>query len=326
MNDVTPVEAVQSLAFGEIPEHGSSIFATGGAEAAIGADCDGVDVAGVAEEVGAEGAIEKIPNFHVLVPAAADDDGVAGGRGEADAADPLGVAVLLTNGVLALPKGVPKFDGLVAGTADNLAVVEGEGDGEDILRVANKALGGGAGGKVPETKGAIPAAADGELAVGGDDDVLHEVGVPVERLLRHAPGALWVALECPLDDAFIAGGTQDPVSCGLQRRSNACHPVSVPCGRIVRTTGQQRRSDSVERGRRQKRKTKRDWQNLEVKLCRCERARERRAQIAPWSSPRKLRYSAMPASTVLSFFPPSSPKTRKRCYRRRSRGAPPFLL
>ena len=42
-----------------------------------------------------------------LVPASRDNDGVVGDRAEAHAGDPLGVAVWLTNGVLALTQCVP---------------------------------------------------------------------------------------------------------------------------------------------------------------------------------------------------------------------------
>lgn len=43
---------------------------------------------------------------------------------------------------LALAEGVPELDGLVAGAGDDLSVVGAEGDGEDVLGVANEALGG----------------------------------------------------------------------------------------------------------------------------------------------------------------------------------------
>jgi hypothetical protein len=53
-----------------------------------------------------------------------------------------------------------------------LAVVCGEGDGQDVLGVAQEAAGGGAGVDVPEAEGAVPGARQAEGAVRGDDDVL----------------------------------------------------------------------------------------------------------------------------------------------------------
>jgi hypothetical protein len=51
---------------------------------------------------------------------------------EADAGNPVAVTVFL-DGVLALGQGVPQLDGLVAGSRDDLTVVSGEGDGENVL-------------------------------------------------------------------------------------------------------------------------------------------------------------------------------------------------
>lgn len=102
--------------------------------------------------------------LHLLVPAAGDNDGGGLGRREADAGDPLGVA-LVHDGVLALAEGVPELDGLVAGAADDLAVVGAEGDGEDVLLVADEAAGGLARRDLPEAEGAIPRAGESELAI-----------------------------------------------------------------------------------------------------------------------------------------------------------------
>lgn len=90
-----------------------------------------------------------------LVPASGNDDGVLGVGREADARDPLGVA-LVGDGVLAVTEGVPELDGSVARSGDDLAVVGGEGDGEDIVGVADKAAGGHTGGKLPEAESLVP--------------------------------------------------------------------------------------------------------------------------------------------------------------------------
>lgn len=104
----------------------------------------------------------------VLVPTSRDDDGVLGVGGEADAGDPLGVA-LVGDGVLAVTEGVPELDGPVARTGDNLAVVGGEGDREDIVGVANEAPGGGTGGELPQAEGLVPGRRESVGTVRGDD-------------------------------------------------------------------------------------------------------------------------------------------------------------
>lgn len=111
-----------------------------------------------------------VGNTHLdeLVPASRDDDGVLGVGGEADARDPLGVA-LVGDGVLAVTEGVPELDGSVARTRDDLAVVCGEGDGEDVVGVADEAAGGDTGGELPEAEGLVPGRGQGVGTVRGDD-------------------------------------------------------------------------------------------------------------------------------------------------------------
>merc|ERR1711881_317967 len=172
VDDVTLLagEGVEALALVEVPEHGHTVLAAGGTEGAVGGDSDGVDVAGVPDEVGAKLAVGKLPHLDELVPAAGHDEWGGSVGGEGHAGDPLGVALgLLDDGVLALTKGVPELDGLVAGSGDDLTVVGGESNREDILLVSHKAAGGHAGVEVPEAEGAVPGAGEGELPVGRSD-------------------------------------------------------------------------------------------------------------------------------------------------------------
>lgn len=103
-----------------------------------------------------------------LVPAGGDNDGVLGVGREADARNPLGVA-LVGDGVLAVAQGVPQLDGAVARAGDDLAVVGREGDGEDVVGVADEATGGGAGGELPKSQGLVPRSGQSVGTVGGDD-------------------------------------------------------------------------------------------------------------------------------------------------------------
>ena len=103
-----------------------------------------------------------------LVPAGRDDDGVLGVGREAHARDPLGVA-LVGDGVLAVAERVPELDGPVARAGDDLAVVGGERDGEDVVGVADKAAGGHTGGELPQAQGLVPRRGEGVGAVRGDD-------------------------------------------------------------------------------------------------------------------------------------------------------------
>jgi len=103
-----------------------------------------------------------------LVPAGGDNHGVLGVGAESDARDPVGVA-LVGDGVLAVTEGVPELDGAVARTRDDLAVVGGERDGEDVAGVADEPAGGGASGELPEAEGLVPRGREGISTIGGDN-------------------------------------------------------------------------------------------------------------------------------------------------------------
>lgn len=107
-------------------------------------------------------------HLHKLVPTSGHDDGVLRIGAEAHARHPLGVA-LVGDGVLAVSEGVPQLDGAVTRGGDNLAVVSGEGDGEDIVGVANEGTGGNTGRELPQTQGLVPGSGQRVGTVRGDD-------------------------------------------------------------------------------------------------------------------------------------------------------------
>lgn len=106
--------------------------------------------------------------LHELIPASGNNDGVLGVRAEAHAGDPVGVA-LVGDGELAVTEGVPQLDGAVTRTGDDLTVVGGEGDGEDIVGVANEGTGGGSAGEFPETETLVPRGGQSVGTIRGDD-------------------------------------------------------------------------------------------------------------------------------------------------------------
>lgn len=102
-----------------------------------------------------------------LVPTSGDDDGVLGVGAEANAGNPLGVA-LVGDGELAVTKGVPELDGAVTGSGDNLAVVGGERNGENVVGVADESPGGLTSGELPQAEGLVPGGGQSVGTVGGD--------------------------------------------------------------------------------------------------------------------------------------------------------------
>ena len=58
--------------------------------------------------------------------------------------------------------------------------------------------------EVPETEGVIPRCGEGELAIGGDDDIGDEVVVTVQNTFRKAVRVL-VTGQLPDDDGLVCG-------------------------------------------------------------------------------------------------------------------------
>jgi len=104
--------------------------------------------------------------------------------------------------ILALSKGVPKFDCFITRTRDNLSVVCAEADGQDIGGVADESASGLASVQVPETQGMVPGGGKGELAIGGDDNVRDEVVVAVKNSLGVSIG-VFIASELPDNDCLV---------------------------------------------------------------------------------------------------------------------------
>mmetsp|Transcript_19101 Transcript_19101/g.67929 ORF Transcript_19101/g.67929 Transcript_19101/m.67929 type:complete len:325 (+) Transcript_19101:25-999(+) len=179
VDGLSALKLVQVLTAGEVPQLGGSVFAGGGAQAAVGGDGHGAHVAGVALQ-GVEAAeLAEGPDLDGVVPGAGHDQGGLRGGGEANAAHPVGVAVTL-HGEHALTLDVPHLEGVVPTAGDDLAVVGGEGDGGHVLGVAVELADGVTGLQVPEAEGAIPGGGQRELSVVGQGDVLDKAGVAFE--------------------------------------------------------------------------------------------------------------------------------------------------
>lgn len=75
---------------------------------------------------------------------------------------------LVSDGELAVTQGVPELDGTVTRTRNDLTVVGGERDGEDVVGVADEGTGGVTAGQLPQTEGLVPRRGQSVGTVGGD--------------------------------------------------------------------------------------------------------------------------------------------------------------
>ena len=147
--------------------------------------------------------------LHVFVPSAGDDDGVRVVGREPDAGHPVGVTLLL-DGVLALGKGVPQLDGLVARSRNNLTIVRRESNTQDILGVIFETAGGLTSSQVPETKSLVPGAGESKVSIGRQNNIGDEMSVSLESLLWNTV-VLVITSEFPDNEGLVAGSRQDHV-------------------------------------------------------------------------------------------------------------------
>jgi len=182
-NATTLHKGIQVTRVVKIPEHNGTFLTTRSTERAIRRYSYTVNITLVTNAVGAKLAVLEVPDLNEAIPTCRDNDRVAGIGREANLANPLGVT-LICDGVLALTKGVPELDGLVARTRNNLAVIAGEGNRENILLVIDKAAGGFTGFEVPETESVVPRTGKGKLTIRRDHNITHEVGMSLKTTER----------------------------------------------------------------------------------------------------------------------------------------------
>lgn len=99
---------------------------------------------------------------------------------------------------------------LIARARDDLAVIRGEGNAEDIVLVANEAAGSGTLVQVPKTESVVPRPRQRELAIRRNDDVRHKVAMAVQALLGHAIISL-VMCHMPHNDGLVCNAEKSMV-------------------------------------------------------------------------------------------------------------------
>lgn len=166
----------EPLALDEVPNHDGAVTGSGGEVGGTVDHVEGVDLGLVSSEGVHEGHVQVVPDLDGLIPGGGDADSGLGGVVELDAGNGISVLVLV-DGVLALGSGVPDLNLLVEASSDDLSIVGGKGNGEDVLGVTDELVDGSAAGDVPESDGAVPGGGEGESGVTGEANLRDEMGV-----------------------------------------------------------------------------------------------------------------------------------------------------
>jgi len=213
-------QRVQVLLLLQVPEHGSAVLSAGSAEGTIGRDSDSVQVSlvvleGVLQQLRL--GVLEVPDLDLLVPAARNEEGRGRSGGESDARHPfvvsssLGIALgIVDQVVLHLAEGIPELDGAVTASRDDLSIVTGESDRQNVLSVADESADAVAISDVPKAESAVPGGGDSALGIGGEDNIRHEVVVASQSSLGLAIVALR-SIDAPYNNGLVAGSRDDDV-------------------------------------------------------------------------------------------------------------------
>jgi len=219
------IKAVKMLGLVEIPEHGGAVLATRSTEGTVRGDSDSVDISSVPGMVGLNAARRELPDLNQFIPSSRDNHGVLRVWRETDAGNPVGMS-LVSDGELAVTKGVPELNGTVPRPRHDLTVIGGKRNTQDIVVVANKAAGGLTGGEFPQTEGPVPRGRESIRAVGRDDTIRNNMRVTLEASLRNTVANI-VASKIPDDQSLIARSGQEHVGV-LEGSSKGRDPVAMP--------------------------------------------------------------------------------------------------
>jgi len=203
VDSISMIQGVQVLAIVEVPEHGLGILATTGTERTIRRHSDSVEITSMANMVGLQLAVGQVPDLDILVPASRHDDWVLVVGREPDAGHPVLVAILL-DGVLALSQGVPQLDGLVPGGRDDLSVVSGEGNREDILGMVLEPAGSLSSTEIPQSHGLIPGPRESKVTIRREDNIGDEMSMTVKSLLGNSIVSNVIPGQLPDDERLVS--------------------------------------------------------------------------------------------------------------------------
>jgi hypothetical protein len=156
---------------------------------------------------------------------------------------------LVGDGELAVTECVPELNGPIAGSRDDLPVVGGEGNGENVVGVAHESASSGTRGELPQAESLVPGGGEGICTIRRDDldsvsaqkpndlqFLIHshlgktyavgdDVRVAVQRALWVTVGTL-VAGQVPDDEGLVARTRQEHVWV-FQRGREGGNPSAV---------------------------------------------------------------------------------------------------
>lgn len=224
------VQMGQSLAFIQVPKEGLTRLITRSTQGAIRTDGHGVNVGLVSLQVELQFLGRQFNDLHALVPSGGNDDRfvVAAGR-KSHARDPVAVGsvILIVRAPFFDSNGIPQLDSIIPGSRDNLAVVRGESNTENVLLMSSELLGCLTGFKVPQPQGAIPRGGKRILTIRGKVQVFDNMVVANESTSDFTIHSLLVIdRKAPYANGLVSGSAKKLVGV-FKRRFQARNGIRV---------------------------------------------------------------------------------------------------
>jgi len=143
------------FSFNNIPDHDLSVTRSRGEIARVLNNIKGCNLSSVTLEGVQESHVSVVPHLNGLIPGGSDTKSWLLGLIESYALDSISVTILF-NSMFALRTGVPNLDFSILSSGNDLSVIWGEIDGENISLVTNELADGSSGSHVPESDSTIP--------------------------------------------------------------------------------------------------------------------------------------------------------------------------
>jgi len=198
-----------------VPDHDDTVVGAGSEVGRVVDDVKGGDLSVVALEGVEEAHVGVVPNLDGLIPRGSHAESWLLGVVESHNRNGISVLVFF-NSVFALGAGVPDLDLLVETSSDNLSIVSGEINGENITGVTDELGDGSASLHVPETNAAVPRGGESVAGVSGKLNLGNEVRVTSHHLLWLAPWAFSLKFttlgDVPLDESLITGSGEEELN------------------------------------------------------------------------------------------------------------------
>lgn len=205
----------EPLSANNVPDHNHTVVGAGSEVGRVVNEIEGGDLRVVSLEGVEQAHVGVVPNLDGLIPRGSHAKSWLLGVVESHNRDGISVLIFF-NSVFALRTGVPDLDLLVETSSNDLSVVSGKVNGEDVTGMSNELGDGSSGLHVPETNSSVPGGRESVARVSSKFNLGNEVRMTSHHFLWLAKSSLSLKFsilgDVPLDKSLIAGSRKEELN------------------------------------------------------------------------------------------------------------------